>query len=129
MKIAHVALWVEDLEKMKSFYVQYLGMKSNEKYENKEKGFSSFILSFDEESAKIELMHLPGIKKQIHKKGSDMGYTHLSISVGGKTQVDNLTNRLVIDGYELVIEARSTGDGFYESCVRDPEGNILEITV
>ena len=36
--------------------------------------------------------------------------------------------RLKKDGYEVISGPRTTGDGYYESCILDPEGNQIEIT-
>jgi lactoylglutathione lyase len=57
------------------------------------------------------------------------GYTHLAFSVGSKAEVNALTARLQGDGYQVVSNPRRTGDGYYESCVLDPDGNRVEITV
>jgi lactoylglutathione lyase len=43
--------------------------------------------------------------------------------------VDTLTERLRADGYRVVGEPRTTGDGYYESVVLDLDGNRIEITV
>lgn len=43
--------------------------------------------------------------------------------------VDELTQRLVADGYQRLDGPRWTGDGYYESVVLDPEGNRIEITI
>lgn len=43
--------------------------------------------------------------------------------------VDELTDRLKNDGYEVVSGPRITGDGYYESCVVGLEGNQIELTV
>lgn len=57
------------------------------------------------------------------------GYIHIAVSVGSKEKVDELTARLKADGYEVVSGPRTTGDGYYESCVVGLEGNQIEITV
>jgi len=56
------------------------------------------------------------------------GLIHFAISTGSKQTVDHLTEQLRADGYEIVGEPRTTGDGYYESVVLDPEGNRIEIT-
>ena len=33
-----------------------------------------------------------------------------------------------MDGYPVISGPRVTGDGYYESCILDPEGNRIEIT-
>lgn len=128
MRIEHLAVWTRDLEKTKDFYVRYFGMKCNEKYTNTAKKFSSYFLSFDGASTRIELMHRPDISDFSGCHDSSFGLTHFAISVGNKEGVDLLTERLRSDGYRIVGEPRTTGDGYYESVVEDCEGNLIEIT-
>lgn len=127
MKIDHVALWVEDLEEMRSFYTKYFGMTSGERYHNPKRNFTSYFLSFANSEAKIELMHLPNTLPP-PSRGTLRGLAHLSISVGSKGAVDSLTETFRKDGYEILSEPRTTGDGYYESTIADPEGNHIEIT-
>ena len=91
MKIEHIAIWVSDLEKVKDFYVKYFGMKCSEKYINAKKNFSSYFLSFEEASTRIEIMNRPDIVNSEGKNSSSFGLTHFSISVGGTKKVDELT--------------------------------------
>lgn len=129
MKIDHIALWTCDLEATKSFYEKYFQAKAGEKYFNPKKGFSSYFLSFDG-FVRLELMHRADIAELRQKLGEEiMGFTHLAISVGSKEKVNSMTDLLRNDGYKVVGEARTTGDGYYESVVLDIEGNRLEITV
>lgn len=125
MKIEHIAIWVKDLEKMKDFYLHFFDMKSNEKYYNPKKNFSSYFLSFND-GARIELMHNPDISEFIEK--SKLGLAHFAISVGSKEKVDLITENIHENGYQIIGEPRTTGDGYYESIIADPEGNLIEIT-
>lgn len=125
MKIEHIAIWVKDIEKMKGFYLYFFDMKSNEKYENPKKNFSSYFLSF-KDGARIELMHNPDISEFIEK--SKLGLTHFAISVGNKEKVDSITENIRENGYQIIGEPRTTGDGYYESNIADPEGNLIELT-
>lgn len=128
-KIEHLAIWCNNLEQMKEFYMKYFGMFSNEKYSNPVKNFESYFLSFDDSvSAKLELMKRPDIIENSFVRGNVMGYCHVAISLGDRVSVDTLTERLRVDEYKIVGEPRVTGDGFYESIVEDPEGNWVEIT-
>ena len=63
------------------------------------------------------------------KQLAQMGYIHIALSVGDRERVDELTNLLKEDGYKVISCPRVTGDGYYESCVLDSEGNQIEITV
>lgn len=129
MKIEHLAIWVKDLELMKAFYVKYFELECESKYTNVQKQFSSYFLSFKDGGARIELMHKPGIEKIHGDRNLHFGFTHFAVSVGSKEQVDTLTGTLRKDGYTVKSEPRTTGDGYYESVVLDPEGNEVEITV
>lgn len=125
MKIEHIALWTTDLEKMKDFYVKYFGATANDLYENKTKGFTSYFLSF-ENGARLEIMSRTDVTGK--NLGKNLGWAHIAISTGTKEMVDKLTEKLRKDGFKVAGEARTTGDGYYESVVLDPEGNRIEIT-
>jgi len=127
MKIEHIAIWVNNLNEMKNFYTKYFNMSCSKIYTNTKKGFSSHFLSF-ENGARIEIMHRNDIYKNKNKKGWTNGLTHFSISVGGKENVDLLTEKIRKDGFYIFGEPRFTGDGCYESVISDPEGNHIEIT-
>lgn len=126
MKIEHVAIWVKDIESMKTFYTTYFNGKANSKYHNKDKQFESYFLTFDD-GARLELMRKFGIDKK--DQDDRIGWAHIAISLGSKESVDQMTERLQNDGYRLVNGPRVTGDGYYESVIEDPEGNLLELTV
>lgn len=127
MKIEHVALYVNDLEKAKSFFIKYFDAKSNEGYHNPKTDFRSYFLSFDN-AARLEIMNKPNLS-DLPKDIIRTGYTHIAFSVGSKEKVDALTARLKSDGYEVVSGPRTTGDGYYESCIIALENNQIEITV
>jgi len=129
MKIEHLALWVTDLEQMKSFYEKYFSAQAGERYHNPTKNFSSYFLSFSD-GPRLELMHRPEIPESGYAQGSEYkGLIHFAISVGSKEKVDQLTEELRVAGHTIAGEARRTGDGYYESVVLDPEGNRIEITI
>ena len=129
MTIEHLAIWVDDLETMRRFYTTYFHAVSNEKYTNAKKGFASYFLAFGENKTRLELMHRKDIHDPSGKRGFAKGVAHFAIATGSKENVDQLTERLRADKYIIESEPRLTGDGYYESVVRDPEGNLLEITV
>ncbi len=129
MHIAHLAIWVKDLENLKTFYERYFKAQAAAKYLNAQKRFQSYFLTFAS-GARLELMHRPDIPHMARQSGQEfLGYTHLAMSVGSEAAVDTLTMRLVNDGYQCLDGPRRTGDGYYESVVLDPEGNRIEITV
>ncbi|MBY9013199.1 MAG: VOC family protein [Candidatus Lokiarchaeota archaeon] len=129
MKIDHIAIWVRDLEKIRIFYETYFGAKSNDKYFNSTHEFSSNFLTFDG-GTRLELMQMPSIPESSNNPYKQFtGFIHLAISVGSKEKVIALTTRLANDGYEVLVDPRYTGDGYFESTILDPEKNRIEITV
>lgn len=130
MKIEHVAIWVKDIDKVCEFYRKYFGGVVHPIYHNPAKQFTSRFVTFDD-GTRLEIMHRPdidvGTEAMFHVE--HCGLTHLSFSVGSKEEVDRLTQQMSADGIQVVGQPRTTGDGYYESVVLDPEGNRVEITV
>ena len=126
MKIVHAAIYVNDLEAARDFFVAYLSGTSNDGYHNPNTGFRSYFISFND-GARLELMTKPGIDDQAARR-ERTGYVHIAFSVGSKEKVDLLTAELKSVGYEVVSGPRYTGDGYYESCIAAVEGNLIEIT-
>lgn len=126
MKIEHIALYVNDLITERDFFIKYFNAVSNSGYHNPKTGLRTFFLTF-EDGARLELMSRPEIQTR-EKPTFESGYIHLAFSVGSAEKVDELTARLKSDGFKVLSGPRTTGDGYYESCVLDPEGNQIEIT-
>ena len=127
MKIEHVAMYVNNLEAARDFFVNYLGGKANDGYHNKTTGFRSYFISF-EGGVRLEIMNKPQLD-DAEKSTNRTGYAHLAFSAGSKDAVDTLTQRLKADGFEVLSGPRTTGDGYYESCIIGIEDNQIEITV
>jgi lactoylglutathione lyase len=135
MKIEHIAIWVKDIDKVCEFYRKYFGGVVQSLYHNPTKQFTSRFVTF-EDGARLEVMHRPDITVgtlnrncMFHVEQEYLGYAHLSFSVGSKEEVDSLTQQMSNDGIQVVGQPRTTGDGYYESVVLDPEGNRVEITI
>jgi lactoylglutathione lyase len=127
MKLDHIAIWAEDLELLRKFYMQYFNMSCNDKYVNLKKNFSSYFLSFADGGARIEIMNIPG-KDAPASRGDLKGLAHFAITVGSKENVDAMARKLKNDGITILSAPRTTGDGYYECAIADPEGNYVEIT-
>ena len=127
MKIEHIAMYVSNLEEAKDFFAKYFGGRANGGYHNKTTGFRSYFVSFDDGS-RLELMNRPGLS-QDEENLLRTGYAHIAFSLGSKEAVDSLTEKFRSDGYKVLSGPRTTGDGYYESCVLGIEGNQIEITV
>ena len=128
MKIDHIALYCLDLEGMKEFFIRYFNGVSNEMYYNPKTGLKTYILNFEGSHARLELMTRPEVKDEaenIYRQG----FIHLSFSVGSKEKVDSLTEVLTEDSYHVLSGPRTTGDGYYESCIVGPEKILIEITI
>ena len=127
MKIEHIAMYVNDLESVRDFFVKYFGAVCNDGYYISKTGFRSYFLLFDD-GARLEIMNKPQMEDEV-KSPVRTGYIHIAFSVGSKEKVDFLTRQMQEDGYEVVSGPRTTGDGYYESCIIGIEGNQIEITV
>ena len=126
MRIEHIAMYVKDLEAARDFFVTYFRAIPNEGYHNQRTGFRSYFLGF-EDGARLEIMTRPRME-DAPKPLDRTGFSHMAFSVGSKEAVDELTERLKKDGYHVVSGPRTTGDGYYESCVVALEDNQIEIT-
>jgi lactoylglutathione lyase len=130
MKIEHIAIWTNNLEQLKSFYETYFNAQANTKYINHKTHFESYFLTFPQGGARLELMKKPEINDHLNKIDKPcVGLTHVAFSVGSKEAVDALTTLLEREGFTILSQPRKTGDGYYESCVLDPDGNSIEITI
>ncbi len=124
MHIDHIAIWIDDLEIEKNFFLKYFDCTADGKYENRAKKFASYFITFTGGS-RIELMNREDIKGR--QNGERLGFAHIAISTGSRMKFDQLTERLDNDGFTILSKPRITGDGYYESAVFDPENNIIEI--
>lgn len=139
MNINHIALNVHNLEATKDFFCKYFGGTANSGYHNPRTGLHSYFIDFPDGGARLELMHWEDMPNDTPNKpiaqtsaanlDHSTGYTHLSISVGSKEAVDELTARLAADGYKHISGPRTTGEGYYESCILLAEGEELELTI
>ena len=127
MRIEHVAMYVHDLERAKDFFIRYFDASANDGYHNQATGFRSYFLTFDD-GARLEIMNKPDMSDD-EKGWNRTGYAHLAFSVGSREEVDMLTDRMKKDGFQVASGPRTTGDGYYESCIVGMEGNLIEITV
>jgi lactoylglutathione lyase len=128
MKIDHVALFCRDLEAMRQFFLDYFEGISNDQYHNPLTGLRTYILTFPNGGARLELMQRPDTIN-IDPSNPNIGFIHVSFAVGSKEAVDAKTIELRDAGYQVTSGPRTTGDGYYESCVLGPEGIQIEITV
>lgn len=122
--IHHIAIWTFRLEEMKEFYTRYFNGTSNEKYVNPKKGFESYFLRFDG-GTDLELMSRPDVQN-LPIEENRLGLTHLAFAFDSREAVLQQTELLRSAGYSIVGEPRTSGDGYFESVVLDPDGNRIE---
>lgn len=126
MRLEHIALYVDDLEAARRFFMDYFDAQSNDGYSNPRTGLRTYFLTFEGDS-RLEIMNKP-VLPDTGNKAFRSGYAHIAFKLESRMAVDNLTARFAADGYEVLSGPRVTGDGYYESCIVGIEGNIIEIT-
>ena len=125
MQLTHIALYVQDLEGMKDFYVRHFGATASAKYHNSKTGLQTYFLSFSD-GARLELMTQPSLSP--HQEDIlSAGYNHIAFALGSRERVDALAQELSLAGCPILSGPRITGDGYYEVSLQDPEGNLLEL--
>ena len=75
MKIEHIAMYVKDLEKTKTFFETYLNARANAGYHNPKTDFRSYFLSFDD-GARLEIMNKPQMQDSPESPDTDRIYSH-----------------------------------------------------
>lgn len=96
MRIEHVAIWVEDIDVMRKFYEHYFEAEVSGLYENPKNQFKSYFLTFQDKT-RLEIMAQTTMTNRIETR--HLGWAHIAFSVGNRSNVDELTRRLVADGY------------------------------
>ena len=94
MRIEHVAIWCKDLEEMKHFYMHFFNATSNEKYENRTKGFRSYFLTLSG-GPRIKLMQMDSVlisAADVYPQFT--GLAHIAFSVGSELKVDQMAATL-----------------------------------
>lgn len=129
MIIEHLAIWTQNLEVLKDYYVQYFGAQPNDKYTNVQKQFQSYFLSFDS-GARLELMSRPDIPVNANDSVSAqyLGLIHFAFGVDTMEEVDQKVEELRAAGFPILSGPRKTGDGYYEFETLDPDNNRIEVS-
>lgn len=129
MTLEHVAIWTDNIDLLKDYYVKYFHGVPNAKYTNETKGFQSYFLSFAS-GARLEIMCMPGIPENKNDTviNQHKGIIHLAFGVDTVHEVDEKAKQLAGDGYKILSGPRQTGDGYYEFETLDPDNNRLEVT-
>ncbi len=129
MKIDHIAIWTDQLEVMKNYYMAFFGANPGDHYCNRNTHFESCFLSFDS-GARIEMMHKPGIPGNANDTadGQYLGIIHMAFGLADADQVYEKYMELQKAGFPILDGPRKTGDGYYEFVTLDPGKNRIEVT-
>ncbi|MBO8414993.1 MAG: VOC family protein [Proteobacteria bacterium] len=127
MKIEHIALYVQDLEGAKDFFMRFFAAVPSALYHNHKTSFKSYFLSF-EDGARLEIMTSEDLSVRPVSDRHN-GFIHLCFSLGCKEAVDAKTGEFRQAGFAVLSGPRTTGDGYYESVIEGFEGNLIELTV
>ena len=109
---------------MREFYIRYFNGTSNENISIRKKGFESYFIYFDDGAA-LELMSRTDVQNAPIEENK-LGLTHFALSFPSKEDVLRTTEQLRSDGYTIAGEPRTSGDGYFESVILDPDGNRVE---
>jgi len=123
--IEHLALWTEDIERLRQFYERYLGAQAGDLYRSRTQPLVSYFLTFGGD-ARLEIMTSPELEAR--QTGRRVGLAHFALRVGSREHVIQLVEKLRLENIEIVGEPRLTGDGYYEAIILDPDGNSIELT-
>lgn len=128
MRVNHIGINCLDIERMKEFFIKHFNAQEGAEYRNPKTGLHSWMLLFPMGSTRLELMSWPDTVPTEYQKHIQ-GLTHISMSVGSQDMVNTLTQCLESEGYQRLSGPRTTGDGYYESCILGPENLEIEITI
>lgn len=129
MILEHIAIWTNDVERLKDFYMKYFDAAPNNKYINPKKEFESYFLSF-KSGARLEIMKMKGVPENLNDtvQQQHLGIIHLAFGVDTIKDVDAKAEQLKADGFPILSGPRKTGDGYYEFETLDPDHNRIEVT-
>jgi lactoylglutathione lyase len=129
MILEHAAIWTDNLEILKDFYVKYFDGKASKKYINKAKKYESYFISF-RSGARLEIMTRPDLAENMNDTvgRQHKGIIHLAFEAATKLEVDEKAMEFTANGFQILDGPRITGDGYYEFVTLDPDNNRIEIT-
>lgn len=129
MILEHVAIWTDDLERLKNFYVKYFEAVPNNKYVNAQKEFESYFLSF-KNGTRLEIMKMKGVPDNLNDTITKQhkGIIHLAFGAENIEAVNAKAKQMAADGFLILSGPRKTGDGYYEFETLDPDHNRIEVT-
>ncbi len=129
MTLEHVAIWTDNLEVLKDYYVRYFGAVANEKYTNEKNQFHSYFLTFGS-GARLEIMTMPDIPANANDTimKQHKGIIHLAFGMDTVQEVEAKAVELRDGGHRILSGPRRTGDGYFEFETLDPDNNRLEVT-
>ncbi len=128
MTLEHIAIWTDNLERLKDYYMKYFEGVSNDLYTNEKNRFHSYFISFSS-GARLEIMTKPDLPLNTNDTivKQHKGIIHFAFSMSTKEEVDAKAKQLAEAGFTILRGPRITGDGYYEFETLDPDNNRLEV--
>lgn len=128
MNITHIGIWTNDIERIKDFYIKWFGGYTNgERYVNQKKKFESLMINF-KSGPQLEIMKRADITEKKYNADEQIGLAHFAFSASSKEEVDQKAAEMKNDGIKIIDGPRTTGDGYYEVAIYDPDDNRIEIS-
>lgn len=129
MILEHIAIWTQNIELLRDYYVKYFGGTAGKKYVNHETGFESYFIKFGDGS-RLELMKREGIPGNLNDRETKqhLGIIHIAFGAESPEEVNRKAEELRNAGFRILRGPRRTGDGYFEFETLDPDGNRIEVT-
>ena len=89
MTLDHAAIWTDNLELLKEFYVKYFDGQAGDRYTNEANRFHSYFISF-QSGARLEIMSRPGVPDNLNDTvdAQHKGLIHMAFGVDTMREVD-----------------------------------------
>ena len=123
MKLHHIAIWTFRLEELKEFYVPASEEKAMRNTLIPRKDLSHTL--FLSRGTDLELMSRTDVQNTPIEENR-IGLTHFAFTFPSQEEVLRFTEQMRSEGYTIAGEPRTSGDGYFESVVLDPDGNRIE---
>ncbi len=122
----HINIWTENIDRSRKFYTLFFAGKAKRNAKERADDLDSYFISF-RNGPSIELLS----KKQVFSIPDAAELMHpindIAFRFHNKSQVDDLTQWVIDEGFTLEKHPYEEEQGTYSSIVRDPDNNRVEI--
>ena len=125
MKLSSAVIYTRDIRRTQDMFLRYFGAVAGEIVHDEALDTDSSFLTFPD-GGELLFVTRPGLTDgsayPLHT-----GYAGVTISVGSKEKVREITMQIYKDGYTVHNMPRTTAYGRWESVVLDFDGNFITI--